>query len=165
MRIEVFIRLTEFVILLLVQVLVFNHVHLFGCAIPLVYLYCALDFRRGYPKWAILLWCFAMGLAIDTFSNTQGVAAASMTFIGLLQPYVFKLFTPRDSAEDLAVSKRTIGFLKYSLYSLMLIFIYCTVLFSLETFYFFNWEQWAMSIGGSTLLTWIIIIALENIRN
>lgn len=67
MRIEVFIRLTEFVILLLVQVLVFNHVHLFGCAIPLVYLYCALDFRRGYPKWAILLWCFAMGLAIDTF--------------------------------------------------------------------------------------------------
>lgn len=55
--------------------------------------------------------------------------------------------------------------MKYSLYSLMLIFIYCTVLFSLETFHFFNWEQWAMSIGGSTLLTWIIIIALENIRN
>lgn len=42
-----------------------------------------------------------MGLCIDVFANTPGVAAASMTFIGLLQPYLFELFVPRDSADDL----------------------------------------------------------------
>lgn len=165
MRIEIFIKLAQFIILLLVQALVFNHVRLFNCAIPLVYVYFALDFKSGYPQWAILLWCFALGLSVDIFSNTQGVAAASMTFIGLLQPYVFKLFTTRDNAEDLVPNMRTIGFRKYFLYSLMLVFIYCLTLFTLETFHFFNWQQWATSVGGSTLLTWIIIMALENIRN
>ncbi len=42
-----------------------------------------------------------MGLCVDVFANTPGVAAASMTAVGLLQPYLFELFVPRDSADDL----------------------------------------------------------------
>ena len=54
-----------FVILLVAQVLVLNHIHLFGYATPLLYVYFALTLRRGTPRWAVLLWCFAMGLAVD----------------------------------------------------------------------------------------------------
>ena len=79
--------IVAFVVLLLVQALVLNRIHLFNCATPLLYVYVAMLFRRNFPRWAILVSCFTMGLCVDIFSNTPGVAAGAMTLIGLLQPY------------------------------------------------------------------------------
>ena len=47
MNIESLRRLLTFVILLLVQVIVFNHIHLFDVATPLLYVYLVLHFRRS----------------------------------------------------------------------------------------------------------------------
>ena len=88
-----------FVALLLVQVLVFNHIHLFNCATPLLYIYVVLLFPRNIPRWMALLSGFIMGFFVDIFSNTPGVSMASTTFMGLIQPYMLVLFLQRDSAE------------------------------------------------------------------
>ena len=68
MAIDSLKRLLYFVLLCLTQVLVLNRIHLFGYATPLLYVYFVLLFPRNYPKWALLLWCFALGLVNDTFS-------------------------------------------------------------------------------------------------
>lgn len=165
MSIELFKRIAFFVILALAQTLVLSHIHLFGCAIPLLYVYFVLGFRRDYPRWGILVWSFLMGLCMDVFSNTQGMAAASMTFVGFLQPYLFQVFIPRDSADNLEASLKALGVSKYLVYSFLMIFIYCLVLFSIESFQFFNWEQWGLNILGSALLTWAFVLVIENVRN
>ena len=156
-------KLLLFVALVLVQALVLNHMQLFGCATPMVCVLFVLLFRRNYPKWAILVWCFALGLSLDTFSNTPGVSAASMTLVGCLQPYLLETFIQRESDDDLLPSMRSMGILKYIYYSLLMVLIYCTTFFSLEAFSFFNWEHWLMSIGGSTLVTVILIWVIEAI--
>ena len=138
MSIDLIKRLGIFVVLVLVQGLVFNHIHLFNCATPLLYIFMVLHFRRNHPRWSVMLWSFMMGLCIDVFANTPGVAAASMTFIGLLQPYLFELFVPRDSADDLEPSMRTIGVGLYVLYTLVIVLVYNLVFFTLETFNFFS---------------------------
>ncbi len=97
-------RLAMFVVLCLAQVLILNHIHLFGVAIPLLYIYFVITFRRGTSKWMILLWGFFMGLTIDVFASTPGLAAFTLTLIAFLQPYWLELFVPRDSAENLEVS-------------------------------------------------------------
>ena len=43
--------------------------------------------------------------------------------------------------------------------------IYCLAFFSLEAFNFYNWVQWLSSIGGSALLTIILILVIENFRS
>ena len=53
-----------FVALLLVQILVFNHIHLFNCATPLLYIYVVLLFPRNIPRWLALLSGFIMGFFI-----------------------------------------------------------------------------------------------------
>ena len=58
MNIDFLKRLLLFVVLLLVQVLVLNHIHLFDYATPLLYIYFVISFNRNYPKWAILVWSF-----------------------------------------------------------------------------------------------------------
>ena len=60
MAVEELKRFLSFVILCFGQVLVFNHIRLFGCAMPLLCVYFAITIPRGYPKWASLLWCFTL---------------------------------------------------------------------------------------------------------
>ena len=153
-----------FAILLLAQVLVLNHIHLFDCATPLLYVYVVLLFRRNYPRWGILLVSFLLGLLVDIFSNTPGVAAASMTFLGFLQPYVFAMFLNRDSDEDLQPSMKSLGFAKFFYYAAVLVVVYCAIFFTIETFRFFNGLLWLECVGGSAMLTILLILAIENSR-
>ena len=44
-----------FVVLVLVQGLVFNHIHLFNARPLLLYIIMVLHFRQNHPKWAVLL--------------------------------------------------------------------------------------------------------------
>ena len=96
MAIELLNRLIMFVALWLAQVLILNRIHLFDVATPLLYVFFVITFRRSSPKWQILLWCFALGLLIDVFSNTPGLAAGTMTLMAVVQPYLLELFVPRD---------------------------------------------------------------------
>lgn len=164
MNIELIKHFLTFVILCLVQALVLNHINLFGCATPLLYIYFIMLFRRDFPKWGILLWSFVTGVCIDIFSNTPGVAAASATFLGLLQPYLLNLFITRDSPDDLMPSMKSLGVAKYIYFTIICVFIYNLLFFTLEAFSFFNWLQWLMNIGGSTLLTVILILVIENVK-
>ena len=164
MSVEFFKRLGWFVVLCLVQVLILNHIHLFDLAIPLLYVYFTITFQRGTPKWMILLWSFALGLAIDVFSNTPGLASASLTLIAVIQPYLLELFVPRDSVENLEVSISTLGIGKFIIYSAVLLVVYCLAFFALEAFSFFNWQYWLACAGASSLLTFALMMAIESVR-
>lgn len=164
MSVEFFKRLGWFVVLCLVQVLILNHIHLFDLAIPLLYVYFTITFQRGTPKWMILLWSFALGLAIDVFSNTPGLASGSLTLIAVIQPYLLELFVPRDSAENLEVSISTLGIGKFMIFSAVLLVVYCLAFFALEAFSFFNWQYWLACAGASSLLTFTLMMAIESVR-
>lgn len=164
MSIELVNRLALFVVLCAAQILILNHIHLFNMATPFLIIYFVITFHRNYPKWAILLWCFTLGLAIDVFSNTPGLAAGSLTLIGALQPYLLELFIPRDSIEELNTSVATLGIWKFSALSIALILVFCLLFFALEAFTFFNWIQWLECVGSSAVLTYALILAIESLR-
>ena len=157
-------RTLVFVGLLLVQVLVLNRIQLFHCATPLLYVYFVVMLPLDTTRWAALLWSFALGLAVDVFSNTPGVAAASMTLIGMLQPSLLPLFLPRDAEEHLASAASTLGWMKFLTLATILVIVYCVVFFTLEAFTFFNWLYWLECVGGSALLTLLLIATLESLR-
>jgi rod shape-determining protein MreD len=164
MTIDLLKRFLQFCLFVLVQALILNRILLFGCAMPLLYVYFVILFPRNYPKWGILLWSFAMGLSIDMFSNTPGIGSASLTLIGALQPLVLELCLPREADENLKPSLRTLGTNKFVFFAFTLTAIFCITFFTLEAFTFFNWLQWLQCIGGSLLLTLLLIITLESIR-
>lgn len=151
-------------VMTLVQVLVLNHIHLFGVATPLLYIYFIILFRRNYPRWGLLLWGFVLGLLIDIFSNTPGVNCAALTLMAFIQPWILHPFIPRDSADDLEPGIRTLGAAQFAYYSLLMVLIFCTVFFTLEMFSFANILLWAECVGTSTVLTFLLVIAIENVR-
>ena len=155
----------SFLSFLLVQVLVLNHIHLFNYATPLPYIYILFLVPHNHPKWKLLLWAFSMGICVDMFSNTPGVATTSLTFVAILYPFLLEWFIVRENTEDLTPSMKELGVGRYILFVFILVLIYCLLFFTLETFSVFNWQQWLYNIGGSTVLTMVFILVLDNLRN
>jgi rod shape-determining protein MreD len=164
MTIDILKRLAWFLVFLFVQVLVLGRIHLFGVATPLLYVYFVLQFPRNHPKWASLLWAFALGLMVDIFFNTPGLAAASLTCVAAVQPYYFNLLLPPDSFEQLKPSFRTLGPVKYIYYSLPLVLLHCLLFFTLEQFSFFNVIHWLLCVVSSTLVTMALILTFETAK-
>lgn len=165
MAIELLNRLAMFMALFVAQVLILNHVHLFDVATPLLYVYFAITFRRGFPKWIMLLSCFLLGLVIDIFSSTPGLAAGCMTLVAFVQPYVLETVVPRDSAADLEVSLKSLGTNKFSFLSSVITVFFCLLFFAVEAFSFFDWLVWLERAFTSAVLTWILMMAIESVRS
>ena len=162
---DTFNRIMMFVVLLLVQVLVLNHIHLFQIATPLLYVYFVLTFRMDTPKWVVLTSSFGLGLLIDIFSNTAGMAAGSMTLIAMIQPYLLQSLAPRDAGENMQASAASLGFGKFAFLCAVLVLVYCLLFFALEAFSFFDWQLWGLRALSSALLTLLLVLAIESVRS
>ena len=161
MSADFFKRLGWFALFFLAQVIVLGRIHLFHYATPLFYVYFVTMFPRNYPKWSVLLWSFLLGLIIDIFSNTPGLAASVMTILAAIQPYYLELYVPRDSADNLQPSMKTLGPVKYAYYVVPMVLLYCLLFYCLEMFTFFNAFYWLMCVVGSAIITLLLIFTLE----
>lgn len=158
-------RLLFGILLCLLQVLVFSRIHLFGYATPLIYVYFVVKIPRAYPRGLTLLWCFALGLIIDMFADTPGVAAASMTLAGMVQPYLIELFLPREAAPDMKVGIKSMEWGNFVSFTFILVAIYCLVFFAIESFSVAHWQYVVLCMASSTLLTLVLILACEMLAN
>lgn len=160
-----FKKIGWFLLLLLLQVLIFNHIHILRYATPMVIVYFTLLFPSSTKRGSILIWSFALGLIADTFSNTPGVAAFSLTFVAMIQPTLLVLHSNRDEENEVLIpSMRAMGKSAYIRYLCSGVFIYESLFFLLETFSFFNWKDLLINIGSSTILSILFLIAFESIR-
>ncbi|MBQ2878601.1 MAG: rod shape-determining protein MreD, partial [Bacteroidaceae bacterium] len=75
------IRIRNIILLILVQSLIFNRIHLFGYATAAVYLIFLLKLPRYTSRNELLLWAFIMGITIDLFGSTPGINAAAATLL------------------------------------------------------------------------------------
>lgn len=153
-----------FLLLVLVQVLVFNHIHIGGYATPFIYVYFILVLNRDVSRNTLLLLGFSLGLVIDVFSNTPGMNAAATTLLAFLRPSLMTLFVPRDSNDDWEPGIRSMGISPFLGYAVVCVLLHHIVLLVMDTFSFFNWGLLLLKILFSTLLTTCCVMALESFR-
>lgn len=153
-----------FLILTLCQVVVFNHICLFGVAVPLVFIYfiIKLPVTLGV-NWAMTV-SFLLGLTVDLFSNTQGMNALACTILSVCQVPVLNLYLPRqDDLGNPEPSIRTLGAAVFMKYAVTMTLIYCTLFFLIEAFAFFNVIDLILKIAGSSALTFVIVMAIDGL--
>ena len=164
MVVDIIRRLVIFVALLLAQVLVLNRIQLFHCATPLLYIYFIIIFPRRYPRWAILLWSFGMGLAVDMFNNTQGMNALACTVMTIMRRPVFDLFILKDDEDnDPFPSMDSLGITNYLKYMATLVTIYCFVLFLTQAFTLHNIGLTLLRIIASSVLSILLIFGIDSL--
>ncbi len=157
----------HFVLLFLAMVfvqLICNRICLFNVAVPLVFIYFIIRLPLSLStNWVITL-SFLLGLTIDIFSNTLGISALACTLIGALRKPTISLFFPReDEMSNPIPSIRTLGAGNYLKYMIALTFIYCTLIFLIQAFTFYDFKLTVLRILGSTLLTSVILFGFDSL--
>lgn len=156
-----FIRIIRLALLLTIQVLVLNQVHILGYITPLLIGYMLVCMHRGTSRVVTLLWGFTTGLIFDTFSNTAGMASAACTMVAMIQQPLLEKFTPRDAVENLVPSFQTIGVWNYLLYTLILMFVLHAVFYLLDAFTLVDWQLTLYSVAGGTFVSAVLSVFVE----
>lgn len=155
-----------FILLVLAQVIIFNHLCLFNVAIPFAFIYFILRLPVTIGSNSAMTLAFLLGLTIDIFSDTQGMNALACTILSVLRLPVLRLYFPRE--EDLTDSRpslRSLGPSVYMKYAMSLSFLYCLLFFIIEAFTFFNPLKLVLRIVASSVFTFIVIICIDSIIN
>jgi len=156
-------RLFAFLLLILVQGFFLNQINIMGYATPMIFIFFLLVFQRGSSRFSLLLWGFFLGLAMDLFTNTPGVGAASCTLLGMVQPLILEMFLPRDSAEDLSPSIKEQGLGKFCGYLLLSTFVFYVAYYLLLAFSLAHLESLAINIVGGTLFSFVLMLGLNSL--
>lgn len=158
-------RIGWFLLLLLLQVLVFNHIHILGYATPMPYVYFLLILPKETPRWLPIAAAFVLGLVIDLFSNTPGMTAASLCLCGLISPWLQSAMTPADDdTENALPSARRMTWGMFLLYAFIVTLLNTGVYYLIEAFSVSRWKELLINIGAGTVLTMIFIIVFESLR-
>ncbi|MDR1371781.1 MAG: rod shape-determining protein MreD [Dysgonamonadaceae bacterium] len=150
-----------FILLVLLQVSLFNQINLFGIATPVVYIYFLIKLPVRLNRNVVLLLAALMGLAIDTFGYTLGLNMLIMVISGFMRYWLLYLFTPRDITDNVVPSFSTFGrniFLRYAGTATLLHII---LLNAIETGAFAVPHLLALRIAGSFALSYMIIYGFE----
>lgn len=155
------------IVILVSQVLIFNHVQISGYGTPLVCVFPILLFNLNTPRWIILITGFCIGIIEDMFINTPGIAAASFTFVAMCQPGILKILAPRDDDDnkELVPSPQTLGWENFGLYTAIITFLLSVTFFTLESFSFFNLTRYLLSICTTWGITLLLLFAIEGVRS
>lgn len=161
-----FINILRFVLLILVQVLVFNRLNFFGYINPMVYVL----FLYWYPikknRTTFILICFLLGLFIDIFSDTLALNAAATVTIAYLRPSIMRfVFGVNYEFQSFKLNSSTKA--QQFTFLALLIVTHHIIYFTLEIFSFANVLlifKKSITIGAASILLCLLFSSLFNTR-
>ncbi|SER06915.1 hypothetical protein SAMN05421824_2957 [Hyunsoonleella jejuensis] len=125
----------RFILLVLFQVILFNHINFLGYINPYVYIIFVLFFPIKNNRILFIFLSFLIGLTVDMFSDSGGIHAAASVFIAYARP-VFLKFAFGTMYEHNNVKFNNTEFGARLVYISLLTLLHHTILFSLEIFSF-----------------------------
>lgn len=149
-----------FVVLVLLQVLVFNQVQLTGFLNPYIYVLFILLLPVSMPQYQVLLFSFMIGISVDWFSNTLGLHAASSVLMGFMRLPVMNLVSQRESDQVNYPGLHQTGWRWFLLYASILVIIHHFFLFFTEVFSFAGFFRTLLrSVASSAFTIGILVIS------
>src|SRR3989339_664875 len=88
-----------FILLVLLQVLLFNNIQFSGYVNPYIYIIFILLLPVEIPSWLLLILSFCMGMVIDFYSGSPGMHSSASVLAGFVRPFVLRFISPRDGYE------------------------------------------------------------------
>ncbi len=146
------------------QVLVFNHINLWGCAMPLMGILAVLYTPLGSSRIGNMCLTFVTGLILDAFSNTPGVAAGAMTATAFVRHYLLQAMVSKDAPVDAVPDAWMLGRYRYFSYLAILMAVHHCLYFLLEAFAFRYVTDLLPCLLGSYALSLLISLSIELFR-
>lgn len=162
MNSALFVNTFRFLLLLAVQIIVFNSMNFLGYISPYPYILFIILYPVNSNRYGLLLASFFLGLFMDMFSNSGGIHSAACLILAYYRPYLFR-FSFGLSYEYQTVKLNDVLTPERFSFILLSVVLHHLVLFSLEAFkitFFFDVLIRTLLSTFFTLILCIIIIYL-----
>jgi len=162
MNSTLFVNIFRFILLLAVQIVIFNNMNFLGYISPYPYILFIILYPVNGNKSGLLVASFFLGLIMDMFSNSGGIHTAACVILAYYRPYLFK-FSFGLSYEYQTVKLNDVVTPERFSFILLSVLIHHFILFVLEAFKIsFFWDILIRTILSTvfTIIICIIIIYL-----
>ena len=154
-----------FVLLITLQLLIFNNIEFSGYINPFVYVMFILILPVAIPSWILLLLSFLTGFVIDLFCGTLGVHVFATVIAGFARPWVLSLNVTAEGAEaEMSPSSYRSGLRWFLIYTFTVVLVHHLALFLVEIFSLRHFFQTLIRVLLSTAVTTFFIVLFDFIR-
>jgi rod shape-determining protein MreD len=152
-------NILRFILLVFLQVLVFDNFHFNGYINPYIYVLFVLLLPFETPPWLLLISAFLIGFSIDLFSETMGMHTAASVFMAFCRPAILRMVSSsKDYEVGINPGIKDLGINWFLNYTLFLVFLHHLAYFYLEVFSFHEFFYTFSRVIISTLFTTLFII-------
>jgi len=152
-------NMARFILLLAVQVVIFNNFNFLGYINPFPYILFIILYPVNGNKYALLLSSFFLGITMDLFCNSGGVHAAACLLLAFVRPSIFKFSFGLSYEYQTVRLNDTLTPERFS-FILLAVIIHHLTLFVLEVFTFEYFWDIVLRTIISTIFTIIICILI-----
>ncbi|MFK7921433.1 MAG: hypothetical protein AB8H47_05725 [Bacteroidia bacterium] len=154
-----------FLVYLVLQVGLFNHLGMFDVAMPFVFLLFLFSLPFDWPVPLVLLIAFATGFCVDALSTStaSGLHAFAGVFALGARQRVAALASGSNIRSISELNLRDQSAIWFVIYLLSLTFLHNLAYFFLEVLSFQDFFRTLVKIGASTLYTFLLCFALSFI--
>ncbi|MFY9116883.1 MAG: rod shape-determining protein MreD [Bacteroidales bacterium] len=154
----------RFLLILVVQLLLFEHLDLGSYLYPMPYLLFLLLFPCTYGTGALMLWAFTFGFLLDLLSTgIMGLHTSAFVALAAFRNGLIKAITVKGDLDLLSVPGfNQFGTVRFIFFVFICTGIHHTVYFFLEAFSFLLFWHTTARLAGSLLLNTFLILLFKR---
>ena len=157
-------QIGRYIVVMLLQVLLFDQLQLWGVCHPYVYILCLLMLPITLPNSIEMLIGAGVGLIMDVFCNSLGVHMAACILIMFIRPYLIgSIINDKDRLKE-QISLRSVGMEHLFRYVVILVLIHHLMVFLLAAW---SWQHIGFVLLEtlvSSIITILIILGYNILK-
>ena len=154
-------QIVRLVVVVLLQVLLFDHLQIAGWGLPMVYVLFLMNLPVQVPRWAEMLIGAIVGVVFDVWHSSLGVNMAACVAFCYLRPILLGNLVQDLERVKGEVCSASIGSIEYVKSLAILTVVHHLLVFSLESWSWHNWWIVLLQTLLSSVLTILIIMGYD----
>lgn len=154
-------RIVQALVIVLLQVLLFDHLQIAGWGFPMVYVLILMNLPVQIPRWAEMLTGAIVGLVFDLWNSSLGVNMAACIAFSFLRPILLGNVVQDLERVKGEVCSNSIGRIEYLKCLVFLVLLHHFFVFALEAWSWNNWLMVLIQTLISSVLTILIIVGYD----
>lgn len=147
---------------IVLQISIFDNLMLSDLTYIPAYLILIIALPKSVRAIPLMIIFFLTGMLLDYFSGSAGSITATLVLLSAIRPLIIRKVVPYDALNKTqSITIKRLGVRTYIGYTLLIIFLFNTTLFMLESLMFLPTIKLISKIAISTIVTAPVIIAIN----
>ena len=157
-------QIVRYVIVMVLQVLLFDQLQLWGACHPYVYVLCLLMMPITLPHSVDMLIGALAGLVMDLFCNSLGIHMAACTLLMYVRPYLLGMVVNDKDRLNEEICLRTLGLGAMIQYTVTLVLVHHFAVFMLAAWSWAHIGFVLLETAVSGVVTILLIISYNILK-